>query len=105
PFDGGIRDGVGPDLAPARLPLAPDLQMRTPAGDVSRSRLHSWNIAFERRLRWDLAVDVAYVGTAKNGGFTDIDANASDVPGGGSASRPLTSIRGNNSLLLWGPFA
>jgi hypothetical protein len=45
------------------------------------------------------------VGTAKNGGFTDIDANASDVPGGGAESRPLFDIRGNNSLLLWGPFA
>jgi hypothetical protein len=45
------------------------------------------------------------VGTAKNGGFTDIDANASDVPGGGAASRPLNAIRGNNSLLLWGPTA
>ena len=101
----GIADVVGPDLSSGRLALTPDYLMRTPAGDVSRSRLHSWNIAFERRLRWDLSVDVAYVGTAKNGGFADIDANASDVPGGGSASRPLTSIRGNQSLLLWGPFA
>ncbi len=78
--------------------------MRTPAGDVSRSRIHSWNVSYERRLLYDLAVDVAYVGTAKNGGFTDIDANASDVPGGGNASRPLIAIRGNPSLLLWGPF-
>ena len=63
------------------------------------------DVSYERRLFYDLAVDVAYVGTAKNGGFTDIDANASDVIGGGNASRPLTSIRGNQSLLLWGPFA
>ena len=56
--------------------------MRTPASDLSRSRIHSWNIAFERRLRWDVSMDIAYVGTAKNGSFTDIDANASDVPGG-----------------------
>ena len=60
---------------------------------------------YERRLPWDISVDVAYVGTAKNGGFTDIDANASDVPNGGNESRPLTSIRGNSSLLLWGPQA
>jgi len=101
----GIPDVVGPDLSSGRLALPPDYLMRTPASDVSRSRIHSWNIAFERRLPWDVSVDVAYVGTAKNGGFTDIDANASDVPGGGSASRPLASIRGNQSLLLWGPFA
>jgi len=62
-------------------------------------------VSFERRLPWDVSVDVAYVGTEKNGGFTDIDANASDVPGGGSESRPLSSIRGNQSMLLWGPTA
>jgi hypothetical protein len=101
----GIPDVVGPDLSSGRLALTPDYQMRTPAGDVSRSRIHSWNIAVERRLRYDLSVDVAYVGTAKNGGFTDIDANASDIPGGGATSRPIYSIRGNQSLLLWGPTA
>jgi hypothetical protein len=101
----GIPDVVGPDLSSGRLPLPNSYLMRTPAGDVSRSRIHSWNVSFERRLPWDIAVDVAYVGTAKNGGFTDIDANASDVPGGGVESRPLVDIRGNNSLLLWGPFA
>jgi hypothetical protein len=104
-FEQGIPDIVGPDLSSGRLALTPDYLMRTPARDVSRSRIHSWNVAFERRLRSDLSVDVAYVGTAKNGGFTDIDANASDVPGGGATSRPLYDIRGNQSLLLWGPFA
>ena len=81
--------------------------MRTPAEDVSRARVQSWNVSFERRLPWDVSVDVAYVGTAKNGGFTDIDANASDVPGGGSASRPFVAngMDRNNAVLLWGPFA
>jgi hypothetical protein len=104
-YDQGIPDVTGPDLSSGRLALTPDYLMRTPAGDVSRSRIQSWNVSYERRLPYDISVDVAYVGTAKNGGFTDIDANASDVPGGGSASRPLASIRGNQSLLLWGPFA
>jgi hypothetical protein len=101
----GIPDVTSPDESTGRLALTPDYLMRTPASDVSRSRIQSWNISFERRLRWDLSVDVAYVGTAKNGGFTDINANASDTPGGGSASQPLYSIRGNQSLLLWGPWA
>ena len=81
--------------------------MRTPAADVSRARIHSWNVSYERRLPWDVSVDVAYVGTAKNGGFTDIDANASDVPGGGSASRPFVAngMGRNNAVLLWGPWA
>jgi hypothetical protein len=104
-FEQGIPDVTSPDASTGRLALTPDYLMRTPIGDVSRSRLHSWNIAYERRLPWDVSVDLAYVGTAKNGGFTDIDANASDVPGGGAESRPLSDIRGNQSLLVWGPFA
>ena len=87
-FEEGIPDVVGPDLSSGRLDLPP-LPDANPSGDVSRSRIHSWNISFERRLPWDVSVDIAYVGTAKNGGFTDIDANASDVPGGGATSRPL----------------
>ena len=79
--------------------------MRTPRDDVSRSRIHSWNVSFERRLPYHIAVDVAYVGTAKNGGFADIDINASDMPGGGVDSQPFfTGVRPSESLLLWGPF-
>jgi hypothetical protein len=79
--------------------------MRTPREDVSRSRIHSWNVSVERRLPYDLSVDVAYVGTAKNGGFADIDINASDTPGGGVESQPFNQRFGReNSILLWGPF-
>ncbi len=37
--------------------------MRTPKpGDVDRGTIQSWNVAYERRLPLDIAVDVAYVG-------------------------------------------
>ena len=106
-FEEGIPDVVAPDASSGLLPLDNSYLMRTPAEDVSRARVQSWNVSFERRLPWDVSVDVAYVGTAKNGGFTDIDANASDVPGGGSASRPFVAngMDRNNAVLLWGPFA
>jgi hypothetical protein len=78
--------------------------MRTPMSDVSRSRIHSWNVSLERRLPYDISVDMAYVGTAKNGGYADINANASDVPGGGVDSQPFYSRIGrSNEVLLWGP--
>jgi len=99
----GVPDLVRPDLSSGRLTLPLSYAMRTPMTDVSRSRIHSWNVAVERRIPYDISVDVAYVGTAKNGGFADIDANASDTPGGGDESRPLTQVRGNNALWLWGP--
>jgi len=103
----GIPDIASPDLSSGLVPLPNSYAMRTPMGDVSRSRIHSWNVSFERRLPWDVGVDVAYVGTAKNGGFTDVNANASDTPGGGVESQPFmqNGIGRSNSLLLWGPQA
>jgi hypothetical protein len=101
----GIPDIVAPDVSTGRIPLPNEYLMRSPAADVSRSRIHSWNIAFERRLPYDISIDTAYVGTAKNGGFADINANASNVPGGGAASQPFFSTLGRtNDVLLWGPF-
>ena len=96
-LEDGIPDVTAPDASTGRLALDPSYLMRTPAGDVSRSRLQSWNVSFERRLPWDVSVDVAYVGTAKNGGFTDIDANASDVPQGGRNSAPTARFSGEPS--------
>ena len=103
-LDRGIPDIVPPDLSTGRVPLPNEYLMRSPAADVSRSRIHSWNVSFERRIPYDIAIDVAYVGTAKNGGFADINANASDVPGGGAASQPFFQTLGRtNDVLLWGP--
>jgi hypothetical protein len=103
-FEQGIPDITGPDLSQGVIPLPNEYLMRTPSGDVSRSRIQSWNVAVERRLPYDVSVDVAYVGTAKSGGFADINANASDVPGGGAASQPFfNSLGRTNDVLLWGP--
>jgi hypothetical protein len=100
----GIPDVVGPDLSSGRIPLPNEYGMRTPRDDVSRSRIHSWNVSFERRIPYDISLDIAYVGTAKNGGFADININASDTPGGGVTSQPFYAVFGRqNSLELWGP--
>ncbi len=103
-FEQGIQDVVAPDESSGRIPLPNSYLMRSPMADVSRSRVHSWNVAVERRLPHDLSVDVAYVGTAKSGGFADINANASDVPGGGAESQPFfNTLQRNGDVLLWGP--
>jgi len=103
-FEQGIPNVVGPDESTGLIPLPNSYLMRSPMADVSRSRVQSWNVAVERRLRYDVSLDVAYVGTAKNGGFADINANASDVPGGGAESQPFFNTLGRtNDVLLWGP--
>jgi Carboxypeptidase regulatory-like domain/TonB dependent receptor-like, beta-barrel len=103
-LDKGIAPVVGPDLSSGVIPLPAAVDMRTPELDLSRGRLHSWNVAFERRFLWDLSADVAYVGTKSNGGFADLDINASDTPGGGDASRPFAKTFGRTrDLKSWGP--
>jgi len=100
----GIPDIVGPDLSSGNIPLPNSYDMRTPANDVSRSRIQSWNAAIERRLKYDLAVDAAYVGTHQSGGFADLDVNASTTAGCGVNCQPFYQKFGRSiPLNLWGP--
>jgi len=100
----GIPDIVGPDLSSGNIPLPNTYDMRTPTNDVSRSRIQSWNVAIERRLMYDIAVDAAYVGTHQSGGFADLDVNASTTPGCGKNCQPFFTRFGRSiALNLWGP--
>ena len=40
----GIPDIAGPDLSSGNIPLPNSYDMRTPADDVSRGRIQSWNV-------------------------------------------------------------
>jgi hypothetical protein len=100
----GIPDITGPDLSSGRIPLPNTYDMRFPENDVTRSHIDSWNVAFERRLPWDISLDTAYVGTRGRGGFADLNINAATTPGGGVASQPFFVQAGRRiSLLSWGP--
>ncbi len=100
----GIPDINGPDLSSGNIPLPNTYDMRTPADDVSRGRIQSWNVSFERRLPYDISVDTAYVGTHGSGGFADLDVNASTTPGCGVDCQPFYQKFGRSiPLNLWGP--
>ena len=76
-LDQGIPTIALPDLNTGRLPLPAAVSMRTPKpGDIDRGTIQSWNVAYERRLPLDIAVDVAYVGTRGDGGYMFLDINA-----------------------------
>ena len=49
-LDQGVPDIVGPDVSSGNIPLPNSYAMRTPADDVSRGRIQSWNVALERRI-------------------------------------------------------
>jgi hypothetical protein len=50
--------------------------------------LHSWNVAFQRQLPFQLTADIAYVGNRGVNLVMDIDENASRVYGSGNNGRP-----------------
>ncbi|HXW04481.1 MAG TPA: hypothetical protein VD833_04555, partial [Vicinamibacterales bacterium] len=101
--DQGIPLITGPDLNSGRFPLPPSVDMRTPEpGNVDRGHIQSWNVAVERRLPWDIAVDLAYVGTRGDGGYADLDINAPTEIGTGNAGRPYASMGRFRDLKSWG---
>jgi hypothetical protein len=100
----GIPQVVGPDQSTGRVPLPNSVGMTTPElGNVDRGKIHTWNVAFERRLPLDISVDVAYVGAKGVGGYAWIDVNLPTTLGGGAASRPYFISHGRQlAVNLWG---
>ena len=85
----GIPFMTGPDLSSGRVPLDRAAAEYTPEIDnIDRGYIHTWNVAFERRLPFDTSVDVAYVGAKGVGGYAGLDVNAPQTLGGGDNSRP-----------------
>ena len=67
---------------------------------VDRGRVQQWNVSFERRLPKDIAVEVAYVGTATDGGYADLNYNVG-VPGGGGTAAKYYASAGTTAINDW----
>ena len=99
----GIPLIVGPDVSSGRVPLDRAAAEYTPEIDnIDRGAVHTWNVAFERRLAYDIAVDVAYVGAKGTGGYAGLDINAPLTLGGGDNSRPYASFGRFVAVNSWG---
>ena len=91
-----------PDVDSGRIPLPQGVFTRTPdPTDVDRGRIQSWNIAYEQRLPWDVSAEIAYVGTATDGGYADLNINYGE-PGGGNATRKYFALAGTTTVNSWG---
>jgi Carboxypeptidase regulatory-like domain/TonB dependent receptor len=100
----GIPLIVGPDQSSGRVPLPNSAGIATPEpGNIDRGQVQTWNAAFERRLPWDMSVDVAYVGAKGAGGYAWIDLNLPTTYGGGTQSRPYFISHGRQlAIQSWG---
>lgn len=90
-----------PDVSSGRVTLPAGVFMRSPnPDDVDRGIIQQWNVAIERKLPLDIAVEVAYVGTRTDGGYADLNLNYGE-PGGGNAARKLFAVAGTTAVNDW----
>jgi hypothetical protein len=89
----GIPIIVSPNQSSGRIPLDRSAAEYTPEIDnIDRGYVQTWNVAFERRLVADIAVDVAYVGAKGTDGYAALDINAPTVLGTGNQGRPFFNL-------------
>jgi hypothetical protein len=99
----GIPLLVGPDTSSGRVRLDNAAIVYTPeVGNVDRGAVHTWNAAVERRLPYDISVDLAYVGARGDNGWGGLDVNAPPTLGVGDAGRPYASKGRIQPLWSWG---
>jgi hypothetical protein len=99
----GIPTLVPPNQSSGRVPLDRSAAEYTPEiNNIDRGYVQTWNLAFERRIISDIAVDVAYVGAKGTDGYAALDVNAPTVLGSGNQGRPFFSLGRINAISSWG---
>ena len=100
PF-GNIADGLpaapNPDLSSGVVPLPRGVVMTSPdPANVERGATQSWNVFVERRLPYDIAASIGYVGTASNDAY--ITRNMNYAESGGNTQRLLFEQAGTATI-------
>jgi hypothetical protein len=109
-LQGGIPAVVLPDTSSGKVTLPRGVFIRSPnvgteafpgsGSGVDRGRIQQWNVSYERRLPYDMAAEVAYVGTATDGGYADLNYNVG-VPGGGGSAAKYFAVAGTTAINDW----
>jgi len=97
----GIPPVPVPDYQSGKVKLPSGVWFRSPdPADLDRAVIQQWNVAFETRLPLDVVAEVAYVGTAADGGYADLNVNYGE-PGGGNAARKYYTLAGTAVINDW----
>jgi hypothetical protein len=97
----GIPTVVLPDTSSGKVVLPRGVYIRSPnPNQVDRATIQQWNVAFERKIPADIALEVAYVGTATDGGYADLNVNVG-VPGGGGTAAKYYAVAGTTAINDW----
>jgi hypothetical protein len=107
----GIPTVPIPDFSTGSVKLPTGVFMRSPnfgteafpgAGKgLDRAVIQQYNIAYERKLPWDIITEIAYVGTRTDGGYADLNINYGE-PGGGNAALKYFAVAGTTAINDWG---
>ncbi len=90
-----------PGMDTGKVVLPRGVYIRTPnPTDVDRGTIKQWNVSVERRLPYDISLEVAYVGTATDGGYADLNVNVG-VPGGGGSAAKYFASAGTSAINEW----
>jgi hypothetical protein len=109
-LNAGIPGVVLPDTSSGKVVLPRGVYIRSPntgteafpgsGSGVDRGTVQQWNVSFERRLPHDISAEIAYVGTATDGGYADLNYNVG-VPGGGGSAAKYYSVAGTTAINDW----
>ena len=104
---GRMANGFGPpDFFPipdsgivdASIPQLRNAQLFYVQPDLKEAKLHSWNVAFQRQLPWNLVAEVAYVGNVGRGIILpDYNLNAGQILGADRAGQPFNQRYGRTA--------
>jgi hypothetical protein len=107
---GQMANGFGPPdfftipqsgIVDANIPQLRSSQLFYVQPDLQEAKLHTWNVAFQRQLPWNLVGEVAYVGNVGRGILlTDYNINAGMVLGADNAGRPFNQQFGRTANVL-----
>jgi hypothetical protein len=104
---GKMANGFGPPtffdipasgIVDASIPQLRNAQLFYVQPDLKEAKLHSWNVAFQRQLPWNLVGEVAYVGNIGRGiVLPDYNINAGQIPGADRAGQPYNQLYGRTA--------
>jgi hypothetical protein len=101
-FLGGMQAGFPANV----FTLAAPISFRSLATDFRNSLVHKWNVAVQRELPWQMAMEVAYVGNHQSHGLLQPDQNACPntpiVNVSCDSLRPIPYIFGLNGTASFG---
>jgi hypothetical protein len=99
PIEQGISLIGDPDLGNGIIPIPGNVTAVTIGDKFERGRVESWNVAFEKMLKWSWVGEVAYVGSREVNKLGILEQNWAPI-GGGSAGRQLVQKFGRTAGTL-----